>query len=148
MECRVRRGPEEAIEEDDAEEDHGEDTYEDDDNEMASLSAAVEELEAAFAVVDVADLSEEEMQTFAAEAQRVVGAVAAKGRGRGKGGPSSSNYSRQRQFIKYGKARRAEIFDEAIPTLISMARSVSAPRSFKTSSAPSRSKASAARAAK
>eukprot|EP00959_Pyramimonas_sp_CCMP1952_P414328 8681015-Pyramimonas_sp.AAC.1 len=53
---------------------------------MAILSAEVEELETAFAVVDVADLSDEDEQTFATEAQKVVGAIAAKGRGRGKGG--------------------------------------------------------------
>eukprot|EP00959_Pyramimonas_sp_CCMP1952_P290687 6080197-Pyramimonas_sp.AAC.1 len=73
---------------------------------MEVLSAEVEELETASAVVDVADACEEEVQTFSEEAQKALGAVAAKGRGRGKGGPSSSNYSRQRQFVKYGKTNR------------------------------------------
>eukprot|EP00959_Pyramimonas_sp_CCMP1952_P046428 969595-Pyramimonas_sp.AAC.1 len=57
------------------------------------------------AIVDVNDLSEEEVQVFAFEAQRLGGAVAAKGRGRGEGssGSTGSNYTRQRQFMKDAK---------------------------------------------
>ena len=39
---------------------------------MEALSAEVEEPEAAMALVDVNDMSEEEIQTFAVEAQEVV----------------------------------------------------------------------------
>ena len=56
--------------------------------------------------VDVSDMSGEEIQTCAAEAQKVVGAIAAKGRVQGKAGSSGSNDTKQRQFIKCGKTNR------------------------------------------
>ena len=84
----------------------GEEGEGEDEDEIEALSADVEELETAMANVDINALSEEEVQTFAAEAQRLGEAIAAKGRGRGKGASSSSNYARQRQFIKGGKTNR------------------------------------------
>eukprot|EP00959_Pyramimonas_sp_CCMP1952_P007319 153351-Pyramimonas_sp.AAC.1 len=73
---------------------------------MEALSAEVEELETAMLIVDLDDLGDEEVETFASEAQKLGGAIAAKGRGRGKGASSSSNYTRQRQFMKDGKTNR------------------------------------------